>query len=196
MDKIENKYAEEQTNFRLENEKFRVAWEEYSKYEEDRKKGAWGCLVPLISGSAIVIIPLLGNGSSRTVWPIWWIAVAALVLGWWLYVGGRKTGTQRAEPKAPVTPKKGIPAEVELSVVKNRTDNEDVPFADYRKRVILRDNYECQVCGAKKAPQNLEVHHVISQARGGSDYLSNLVTLCIRCHEKEIWFGHHHKQRK
>jgi 5-methylcytosine-specific restriction endonuclease McrA len=51
--------------------------------------------------------------------------------------------------------------------------------ATTRSRVQQRDGRTCQVCGAKPAAQ---LHHIIARREGGSDDLSNLVTLCGRCH--------------
>lgn len=48
-----------------------------------------------------------------------------------------------------------------------------------KKLVLERDNYECRVCGKKMSGQ---VHHIISRRLGGSDDVSNLITLCGRCH--------------
>ena len=41
-----------------------------------------------------------------------------------------------------------------------------------------RDHYRCVLCGS---PDNLEVHHK-TYARIGNERLSDLVTLCQRCH--------------
>ena len=47
-----------------------------------------------------------------------------------------------------------------------------------RKLIFIRDNYCCVKCGSKK---NLEIHHIIPHARGGSNRLENLQLLCRRC---------------
>ena len=51
-------------------------------------------------------------------------------------------------------------------------------WSSLRKLVLERDNYECRVCGKRMSGQ---VHHIISRRLGGSDDVSNLVTLCGRC---------------
>jgi 5-methylcytosine-specific restriction endonuclease McrA len=51
-----------------------------------------------------------------------------------------------------------------------------------RRLTLQRDGYRCTVCGAT---EQLEVHHVVPRRAGGADALSNLVTLCVACHEKE-----------
>ena len=47
-----------------------------------------------------------------------------------------------------------------------------------RKLVFIRDNYCCVKCGSKK---NLEIHHIIPDARDGSSRLENLQLLCRDC---------------
>ena len=52
-----------------------------------------------------------------------------------------------------------------------------------RKRffVLKRDQFACVRCGASGVGVRLEVHHRVPFARGGSDNLSNLETLCYEC---------------
>jgi len=62
---------------------------------------------------------------------------------------------------------------------------ETIPLKD-RWAVLKRDNYRCAKCGA--APSNdhsveLEVDHVVALARGGSNDLANLQTLCRKCNQ-------------
>jgi DNA-binding CsgD family transcriptional regulator len=56
---------------------------------------------------------------------------------------------------------------------------------DLRDRVIRRDNNQCQQCGQyveRTTDEPPHVHHKIPDAEGGSDTLSNLITLCEACH--------------
>lgn len=48
-----------------------------------------------------------------------------------------------------------------------------------RQLVLERDGVRCQACGKEPAGQ---VHHIHPRRQGGSDSLSNLITLCGRCH--------------
>lgn len=48
-----------------------------------------------------------------------------------------------------------------------------------RRLTLKRDHYRCTVCGAFT---ELQVHHIVPRRLGGSDELSNLVTLCAACH--------------
>jgi len=50
------------------------------------------------------------------------------------------------------------------------------------KRVLERDGWRCQRCGAL---ENLQVHHKIRRSQKGYDALGNLVTLCAYCHMAE-----------
>lgn len=61
---------------------------------------------------------------------------------------------------------------------------------NYREEILRRDNFTCQVCGHKKRRVNLEVHHIIPRARGGTDDPTNLITVCKPCHDREDWYEH------
>ena len=50
------------------------------------------------------------------------------------------------------------------------------------KRVLERDGWRCQKCGAL---ENRQVHHKIRRSQQGNDALENLVTLCAHCHLAE-----------
>ena len=50
------------------------------------------------------------------------------------------------------------------------------------KKVLERDNWQCQRCGSL---ENLQIHHKIKRSQQGNDALENLVTLCAYCHMKE-----------
>ena len=52
-----------------------------------------------------------------------------------------------------------------------------------RTKVLERDNYTCQMCGRnfKEDGVKLEVDHIMPVAKGGSDNISNLQTLCFDC---------------
>lgn len=54
---------------------------------------------------------------------------------------------------------------------------------NYRRfEVLKRDGYRCQLCGATQSDGvRLEVDHKLAKAKGGSDDLSNLWTLCWPC---------------
>ena len=52
-----------------------------------------------------------------------------------------------------------------------------------RKAVILRDGCKCKECG--KSNCLLEVHHIKPRRLNGSNTISNLITLCKKCHQKK-----------
>jgi 5-methylcytosine-specific restriction endonuclease McrA len=54
--------------------------------------------------------------------------------------------------------------------------------------VLLRDNYQCQMCGAVVHGKLAHVDHIVPKSKGGSDEVSNLRCLCVSCHSKhEGW---------
>jgi hypothetical protein len=54
-------------------------------------------------------------------------------------------------------------------------------FDNIRSYVLYRDNHTCQCC--KKTNLILQVHHIETRKTGG-DRPDNLITLCIKCHDK------------
>jgi 5-methylcytosine-specific restriction endonuclease McrA len=50
-----------------------------------------------------------------------------------------------------------------------------------RLKILERDNWRCQFCGARS---NLQVHHIIYRGHGGPDSENNLITACVTCHEQ------------
>lgn len=64
-------------------------------------------------------------------------------------------------------------------------------WRETRKRVYERDTYTCQDCGCKclgkrdvqqNPKRKIQAHHIIRRRDGGTDDMSNLVTLCMQCH--------------
>jgi 5-methylcytosine-specific restriction endonuclease McrA len=57
-----------------------------------------------------------------------------------------------------------------------------------RREVLLRDAYQCQMCGACVSGKRAHVDHIVPKSKGGSDEVANLRTLCVSCHSKhEGW---------
>ena len=55
-------------------------------------------------------------------------------------------------------------------------------YKELQLAVLRRDDFTCQKCNRHTlAPP----HHVKLLSRGGSDEMSNMVTLCVLCHSKE-----------
>ena len=73
-----------------------------------------------------------------------------------------------------------------------RLNNPNLQGRDYQKSerldenlrmaTLMRDRYQCQHCGRKNT--RLEAHHIIYTSQGGKDTLSNLITLCTKCHTR------------
>lgn len=57
---------------------------------------------------------------------------------------------------------------------------------DLRKKIIIRDNYTCQICG-KYMPDEVGLHvdHIIPVSKGGKTISSNLQVLCSKCNGKK-----------
>jgi 5-methylcytosine-specific restriction endonuclease McrA len=52
-----------------------------------------------------------------------------------------------------------------------------------RLRVLVRDDFHCQAEGCEETRlRQLHAHHIVPVAKGGSDDLPNLITLCVKHH--------------
>ena len=51
---------------------------------------------------------------------------------------------------------------------------------NFRAKVLWRDNYTCQHCGAQ---ENLNAHHILPRIDGGTNTPKNGITLCKKCHD-------------
>jgi 5-methylcytosine-specific restriction endonuclease McrA len=49
-------------------------------------------------------------------------------------------------------------------------------------KIRARDGQACRLC---RSTNSLQVHHLIPVSRGGLTINSNLMTLCIKCHERK-----------
>lgn len=54
-----------------------------------------------------------------------------------------------------------------------------------RREVLLRDGYQCQVCGALVHGKRAHVDHIVRKADGAGDEVVGLQTLCASCHGKK-----------
>jgi hypothetical protein len=62
----------------------------------------------------------------------------------------------------------------------NKNNRINLP-KNLRHKILKRDRYTCQSCGARAPDVELEVDHRIPVSKGGTDDESNLVTLCFDC---------------
>jgi predicted restriction endonuclease len=56
-------------------------------------------------------------------------------------------------------------------------------WAYIKEQVLQRDGYKCVICGNSNK-MLLQVNHIKPKAHGGTNEMSNLVTLCVFCHAK------------
>lgn len=63
---------------------------------------------------------------------------------------------------------------------KEYQQGEQKDFYNLREYVLYRDNYTCQVCGAKDVP--LSVHHIGFWKKDRSNRPANLMSACPKCH--------------
>lgn len=56
---------------------------------------------------------------------------------------------------------------------------------EVRKYIYNRDKNQCQGCGKKLTETMLNIDHIIPLAKGGSNDISNLQTLCSDCNQKK-----------
>lgn len=64
----------------------------------------------------------------------------------------------------------------------NQKERNSSMYSDWRKAVFERDNFTCQLCGARGV--RLNAHHILPWAKNIAEryQLSNGITLCKKCH--------------
>ena len=66
---------------------------------------------------------------------------------------------------------------------KDYQQGERYGIATLRTAVFTRDGYTCQCCGRSvKDHAILHVYHIRYRSQGGIDQMSNLITVCEKCH--------------
>ena len=84
------------------------------------------------------------------------------------------------------------PVQIDLKLDESHF-TEPVTERNYRLKVLQRDESTCQNCDEQKDESELEVHHIQMRSKDGTDHPTNLITLCLHCHDRESWFGHKRK---
>ncbi|HDH7443307.1 TPA: HNH endonuclease [Escherichia coli] len=66
---------------------------------------------------------------------------------------------------------------------------------EIRAKVVARDGNKCRaIVGGKQCLRPaVEVHHIVPLSRGGTNTMSNLLSLCKSCHDKR--HNHLHRAR-
>jgi 5-methylcytosine-specific restriction endonuclease McrA len=54
-----------------------------------------------------------------------------------------------------------------------------------RSRILARDRYRCQYCGARGGPFDLTIDHIVPRSRGGRTAAENLCTACLACNQRK-----------
>ena len=54
-----------------------------------------------------------------------------------------------------------------------------------RKNVFERDKYQCQYCGKRLPPEDLNLDHVIPRHYGGKTTWENIVCSCVKCNSRK-----------
>jgi 5-methylcytosine-specific restriction endonuclease McrA len=93
--------------------------------------------------------------------------------------GSAATVTRRGE--LPLAPAQVATAACDARICRAGGVNRATIPPKTRAVVLARDRHRCSTPGCG-ATHFLEVHHVVSRARGGSNRAENLMTLCGRCH--------------
>lgn len=73
-----------------------------------------------------------------------------------------------------------IPREVMTATRRSRGERKALSKR-LRLLILERDGYKCRLCGKTAKETKLEVDHKVPVAKGGTDSLNNLWTLCIDC---------------
>ncbi|OIO51485.1 MAG: hypothetical protein AUJ45_00520 [Parcubacteria group bacterium CG1_02_50_68] len=66
-----------------------------------------------------------------------------------------------------------------------KNTRETIPL-NVRWKVLKKDNYTCVKCGQSPAKSNdieLEIDHILPVAKGGTNDIENLQTLCRKCNQ-------------
>ena len=77
-----------------------------------------------------------------------------------------------------ILPNSIIPLDYEKK--ENKNNRSSLPKS-LRYKILKRDRFTCQACGARGPDIELEVDHKIPVSKGGTDEEDNLITKCVAC---------------
>ncbi len=61
----------------------------------------------------------------------------------------------------------------------------NLPMPLSRRAILLRDNYQCQYCGAQPGKELLTIDHILPRSRGGRTDWENVTTACGACNRRK-----------
>ena len=147
-------------------------------------------------GGACVGAAIAGYGASLITTSLAVIVAPAVLLVLWVYLDIRAKSKDEEfvknnpKPALRAKPPKRTKPRINLSCPRRRCIDNNPPYEVIRRYVRQRDQSTCQCCERKTHLGELEVHHVIPRSADGHDDPTNLILLCLNCHDRETWFGH------
>ena len=94
----------------------------------------------------------------------------------------KKRAVERFSKVTEDSPDEAVIESTEKPKRRKKQSGRTTEFLKVRPLVLERDGFRCTKCGC---PDNLHVHHIKEKSKGGSNELSNLITLCRDCHAEE-----------
>ncbi|MGH7950647.1 MAG: HNH endonuclease [Limisphaerales bacterium] len=162
----------------------------------DRKERAFSSKMPNLNALGYgVVFGFIGNAMLPVVGAFFGFFVGFFIYQFfWDRKQAKLDAAFRLKNPPPINPNLKPPSNPEPIQIDFELDDtrfsESFVAKNYRRQILVRDKYVCQNCGEQKTDSNLEVHHIQTQANDGPDHPTNLVTLCLYCHDRETWFDH------
>ena len=170
---------------RAEYENAHTGWDRKRKEYVERNEGPIWLVPPIVSLLLASILAgvfvLLG-------------VIPGLGLSWTV---SRWLSRRREEQYARISPEPTLCGTTPICPVVGRPkyfllppDGSSLDNGPHREQILRRDRFTCRKCEKRADACELEVHHILPKSKGGIDDPTNLVTLCLHCHDREDWFGH------
>lgn len=177
VDKLERASVQEyEREMKIYEEKKAAFQKKHPEFGAEMPLLDWSDVLPAVFGW--IIFPVIGT----IIGVMGWQAIRRF---FWNHEQNKLCAAFESNNPTPIPAK---PVEFNLKLDESRFGE---PAANnYRLQILLRDCYTCQNCEQQFMEKDLEIHHIKIQAKGGTHHRTNLVTLCISCHDREKWFGH------